>query len=56
MRWNSQDRTTTPVDEAAGQKTIALLERLEEHDDVQAVHANMELPEKLLAEVTRSSA
>lgn len=42
--------TSVPVDESTGRKIIALLEKLEEHDDVEGVSPNVELPEALLTE------
>jgi YebC/PmpR family DNA-binding regulatory protein len=47
-------KTTCAVDEQAGRKVIALLEKLEDHDDVQSVHSNVEFSERLLAEVSRA--
>lgn len=43
--------TLIELDEAKGRKIIALMERLENHDDVQNVYANFSLPEDLLAEL-----
>ena len=42
-------KTTQKVDTATGERIVQLLERLEEHDDVQNVTANVELPEEMLA-------
>lgn len=39
------------VDEDAGRKLIKLVENLEDHDDVQKVHANFDLPDSLLEEM-----
>ncbi|MBE7443962.1 MAG: YebC/PmpR family DNA-binding transcriptional regulator [Planctomycetia bacterium] len=39
------------LDEAAGRKVLGLLEVLEDHDDVQNVYSNFNLPQSLLAEV-----
>ena len=44
--------TPNPVDEETGRKVLSLLETLEDHDDVQNVFSNVELPEELLAEVS----
>jgi transcriptional/translational regulatory protein YebC/TACO1 len=33
-----------------GRKNLQLLEALQEHDDVQEVHANIDLPEELARE------
>lgn len=39
------------LDERAGRKVVELMEALEDHDDVQAVHANFNLPHELLVEM-----
>jgi transcriptional/translational regulatory protein YebC/TACO1 len=44
--------SNVPVDAATGRKILALLEALDEHDDVQNVYANFELPPALLAEMS----
>jgi len=43
-------KTPNPVDEETGRKVLSLLEDLQDHDDVQNVYSNVELPEALLAE------
>jgi YebC/PmpR family DNA-binding regulatory protein len=43
--------TLIELDEAKGRKIIVLMERLENHDDVQNVYANFSLPEGFLAEL-----
>ncbi len=44
-------QTTVPVsDRATAQKVLKLMEALEESDDVQAVYANFDIPEEILAE------
>lgn len=48
-------KTITPVDEKDGRKLLTLLDNLEEHDDVQNVFANYDLP-KSLTEAMSSSA
>ena len=40
------------LDEKTGRKVLTLMEALEEHDDIQNVHANFRLPEALLMEQT----
>jgi transcriptional/translational regulatory protein YebC/TACO1 len=40
------------VDAEAGRKVLALVEALEEHDDIQNVSANFEIPEDVLAAMT----
>ena len=37
-----------PVNEHEGKKWLTLIEHLEDHDDVQNVYANFELPQHLL--------
>lgn len=45
-------KTTVPVeDKENAQKLLSLLENIEDHDDVQRVHANFEMEEKLFAEL-----
>jgi transcriptional/translational regulatory protein YebC/TACO1 len=45
--------TTVPLDTAAAAKTVlGLIDALDEHDDVQAVHANFDIPDELLETVT----
>ncbi len=39
------------LDEAKGKNIISLMEKLENHDDVQSVYANFSLPKDLLAEL-----
>lgn len=41
-------KSTVPVDEDVGRKLMDLLGEIEDHDDVQNVYANMELPDSLL--------
>jgi YebC/PmpR family DNA-binding regulatory protein len=46
-------KTTVPVEsKEIAAKLIHLLDQIEEHDDVQRVHANFEMDDKLLAELT----
>ncbi len=44
-----------PVDIETGKKVIELLEMLEDHDDVQNVYSNVELPEDLLKEAASAT-
>ena len=44
-------KNLVPVDVEAGRKLMALLEMLEDYDDVQNVYANCDLPEELMAEM-----
>ena len=41
--------TLIELDEAKGKKVVSLMEKLENHDDVQNVYANFSLPEGFLA-------
>jgi YebC/PmpR family DNA-binding regulatory protein len=43
--------TTVAVDADAARKILKLLDVLEDHDDVQDVYANFDIPEEVLAEV-----
>jgi len=43
--------TLIELDEAKGKKVISLMEKLENHDDVQNVYANFSLPEGFLSEL-----
>lgn len=45
-------KTNLPLDEAAGRKILKLMETLDDHDDIQNVYANFDLPEGMLAEET----
>ncbi|NLE61985.1 MAG: YebC/PmpR family DNA-binding transcriptional regulator, partial [Planctomycetes bacterium] len=40
---------TVPVDAGAGRKVLNLVEALEEHEDIQNVYSNFELPDDVLA-------
>ncbi len=42
-------KTTVDLDETAGRKALGLMEALEDHDDVQNVYSNFNLPPSLLA-------
>ena len=44
-------QNTVPVDESNAKSVLRLVEGLEDHDDVQAVYANFDIPESVLAEV-----
>lgn len=43
----------TPVDEGTGRKVLELLDQLEDLDDVQNLYSNIELPDALLAEMSK---
>jgi len=45
---------TVDLDAANGKKVIKLMERLDDHDDVQNVSANFNLPEEIMAEMGES--
>jgi transcriptional/translational regulatory protein YebC/TACO1 len=40
-----------PLDEAAARKVLSLMEALEDHDDVQKVDANFDIPTDVLAKI-----
>jgi YebC/PmpR family DNA-binding regulatory protein len=44
-------QNTVAVDESNAKQVLKLVEGLEDHDDVQAVYANFDIPESVLAEV-----
>lgn len=44
-------KTNIDLDEAAGRKVLTLMETLEDHDDVQNVYSNFNLPQAILAEI-----
>ncbi|MGH2727775.1 MAG: YebC/PmpR family DNA-binding transcriptional regulator [Actinomycetota bacterium] len=44
-------QNSVPVDGGDARSVLKLVEALEEHDDVQAVYANFDIPEAVLAEV-----
>ena len=44
-------QNTVPVDGADARAVLKLMEALEDHDDVQSVYANFDIPEAVLAEV-----
>ena len=44
-------QNTVPVDESNAKSVLKLVDGLEDYDDVQAVYANFDIPESVLAEV-----
>ena len=48
--WRPQN--TISVDDEAGEKLMALVEKLEEHDDVQHVYSNFEISDALMAKLS----
>jgi YebC/PmpR family DNA-binding regulatory protein len=46
-----QPTVTVPLDGGQARSVLALVEALEDNDDVQAVHANFDIPEDVMAEV-----
>jgi len=46
-----QPTVTVPVDGGQARAVLSLIEALEDNDDVQAVHANFDIPEDVMAEV-----
>jgi len=49
IAWIS--KSNIDLDEAAGRKVLRLMDAIEEHDDVQNVYSNFNLPQSLLAEM-----
>ena len=45
-------KSTAPVGKEMAEKLLQLLDSIEDHDDVQRVHANFEIDDKILAELT----
>jgi len=45
--------TTVDLDAETGRKVLKLLEALDDHDDVQNVVANFNMPEEVMAELER---
>ncbi|NBX93165.1 MAG: YebC/PmpR family DNA-binding transcriptional regulator [Proteobacteria bacterium] len=45
-------KTSVPVEKEKASELLELLESLEDHDDVQKVHANFDIDDKILAELT----
>ncbi len=43
--------TVSVTNKADAAKLLSLVERFEEHDDVQAVYANFDIPDEILAEI-----
>ena len=46
-------KTTVPLDEKGAEKVLALMERLEDNDDVQHVAANFDIPNEVLQKISR---
>jgi YebC/PmpR family DNA-binding regulatory protein len=46
-------KSSVPVDAEVGKKLMDLLSQIDDHDDVQSVYSNMELPESLLASMAQ---
>ena len=44
-------QNSVPVDGGDARSVLKLIDGLEDHDDVQAVYANFDIPESVLAEV-----
>jgi YebC/PmpR family DNA-binding regulatory protein len=44
-------KSVVPIDKSTAEKLFALLSEIEDHEDVQKVHANFELPEREMAEI-----
>jgi YebC/PmpR family DNA-binding regulatory protein len=48
-------KETVELDADTARKVLKLMERLDEHDDIQSVTSNFNIPEELLAELERAS-
>jgi YebC/PmpR family DNA-binding regulatory protein len=46
--------TTVDLDAETGRKVLKLVERLDDHDDVQSVSANFNIPDEAMAEIANS--
>lgn len=53
VSWISKNNID--LEDVAGRKVLRLMEALEEHDDVQNVYSNFNLPQSLLAEMQQTS-
>ena len=51
LRAGGDQRRAVEVDEHRARQNLRLVESLEDHDDVQRVTANFDIPEELFAEV-----
>lgn len=45
-------QSTVTLDRQQAKQILSLIEALEDHDDVQATHSNLEIPDEILAELT----
>ena len=50
-----EPKTVVEVDATDGASLMRLMNALDEHDDVEAVHANFDLPAELLEQAARLS-
>lgn len=48
-------QTTVKLDEDAARKVLRLMDALHDHEDVQGVYANFDIPDKILEEVAKTS-
>ncbi len=44
--------TTVSVDEKTAEKILQIMETIEEHDDVQNVYANFDIPDEIMEKVS----
>jgi transcriptional/translational regulatory protein YebC/TACO1 len=44
-------QSTIDLDAATARKVLKLMERLDDHDDVQSVSANFNIPDEVMAEI-----
>jgi transcriptional/translational regulatory protein YebC/TACO1 len=48
-------KNTVPVNAENARRVLRLMEALEEHDDVQKVYANFDIPDEIMAEAERNA-
>jgi len=46
-------KSTVKIEKAEAEKLLKLLDTIEDHDDVQKIHANFDIDDKILAELTK---
>ena len=51
MNSARKPQNTVAIDDEQGEKVLKLMEMLNEHDDVQNVYANFDLPDALLEQL-----
>ena len=43
--------TSVPVDAETGRKVLGLMEELDDHEDVQEVYSNFDIPDEVMAQI-----